>query len=799
MGGADTEISDATTTVALEMAWFAPMRDRARRVSPARAALGGVGPLRARRRPVRRSTRPSPGSSSCSARRAPTSPSHAGAVDARGAVAAAARPLVRRAHQPGQPHPRHVARPPTTCRRCSTRSASPCRGDGRRARRSPCRRGGPTAPRRSTSSRRSPATTATTASARSLPTSTLHGRLSVAPAAPAPAARRAARPRDHRGDAQPVPRPRHARAGRARRRRAAHHQPARGRGERAAHVAAARACCGPSPSTSRTAAPAWRCSRSATSTRRDPGELPDEYEALGVVLAGEEAPAAVAVWREIAAAMGVGARIDQGRVPAGLHPTRSATLVAGRDADRRRRRGGARTCSRRSGSPSASPCSSSTCARCSTASRSRRRGSRRAGTRRATSTWRSRWPTTCRPRSSTRRSARRAGGAARRPRAVRRRTAAPASADGRRSLAYRLRLQAPDRNLTDADVAEVRAARSRRRRPSSGPSCAADGTVPTSPRARRPAGAGACRAGCGSSCRCSCRRCCSGRSPSPCAGAATTTASRSPARPRSCRPSSARPTSCIGTVPPPATIADELGHEVRRGHRRASPTITDELDFAAAFDRLPDAEARLLGRTLGAIQAQLSPTEVGGAADGRRPGGRHRVRPGLARATVVAMDPDGTDRDRALAILPFSVQDLDRVRRPGRPVHQRRPRRAGRPRRRRAVGRRRRRARQLGRQRRQRPHPDATTPSSAPSSWTPTAPPPPTPADAARTVRRPTVSPESATRRRRSVDGWRTSPATCRPDGAVSWRRGRRGRRRARPGGRAGGAGRSATARRGRP
>ena len=62
-----------------------------------------------------------------------------------------------------------------------------------------------------------------------------------------------------------------------------------------------------------------------------PGELPDEYEALGVVLAGEEAPAAVAVWREIAAAMGVGARVDQSVVPAGLHPTRSATLVAGRD------------------------------------------------------------------------------------------------------------------------------------------------------------------------------------------------------------------------------------------------------------------------------------------------------------------------------------------------------------------------------------------------------------------------------------------------------------------------------------
>jgi phenylalanyl-tRNA synthetase beta chain len=61
------------------------------------------------------------------------------------------------------------------------------------------------------------------------------------------------------------------------------------------------------------------------------GELPDEYEALCVVLAGEEAPAAIAVWREIAAALGVGARIDQGRVPAGLHATRSATLQAGKD------------------------------------------------------------------------------------------------------------------------------------------------------------------------------------------------------------------------------------------------------------------------------------------------------------------------------------------------------------------------------------------------------------------------------------------------------------------------------------
>lgn len=61
------------------------------------------------------------------------------------------------------------------------------------------------------------------------------------------------------------------------------------------------------------------------------GQLPDEHEMLGVVLAGAEAPAAVAVWREIASALGIGARLDQTDVGPGLHPTRSASLLAGRD------------------------------------------------------------------------------------------------------------------------------------------------------------------------------------------------------------------------------------------------------------------------------------------------------------------------------------------------------------------------------------------------------------------------------------------------------------------------------------
>jgi len=62
-----------------------------------------------------------------------------------------------------------------------------------------------------------------------------------------------------------------------------------------------------------------------------PGALPDEFESLAVVLGGRDATAAMSIWRELVAAMGFGARVDQGQVPAGLHPTRSATLSVGRD------------------------------------------------------------------------------------------------------------------------------------------------------------------------------------------------------------------------------------------------------------------------------------------------------------------------------------------------------------------------------------------------------------------------------------------------------------------------------------
>lgn len=58
-------------------------------------------------------------------------------------------------------------------------------------------------------------------------------------------------------------------------------------------------------------------------------QLPDEREHLGVALAGAEAPAAVDVWRVLAEALGVADPDLRQEAVAGLHPTRSARLLSG--------------------------------------------------------------------------------------------------------------------------------------------------------------------------------------------------------------------------------------------------------------------------------------------------------------------------------------------------------------------------------------------------------------------------------------------------------------------------------------
>ena len=59
-------------------------------------------------------------------------------------------------------------------------------------------------------------------------------------------------------------------------------------------------------------------------------QLPDESEQLAIVVADADATTALQQWNAICDALSVGAQLDQSRVPAGLHPTRSATLARGK-------------------------------------------------------------------------------------------------------------------------------------------------------------------------------------------------------------------------------------------------------------------------------------------------------------------------------------------------------------------------------------------------------------------------------------------------------------------------------------
>jgi hypothetical protein len=130
MGGLDTEITDATTTVALEIAWFEPWGIMQTAAAP-RAAVGGVGAQRTRRRSVRHRHWRSPGSSSCCRRRVPTSSSMPAPTTPAATVAARRAPVVRRADQRRSTGARHRPHAPTTSRALLDPIGFTVSGDGR--------------------------------------------------------------------------------------------------------------------------------------------------------------------------------------------------------------------------------------------------------------------------------------------------------------------------------------------------------------------------------------------------------------------------------------------------------------------------------------------------------------------------------------------------------------------------------------------------------------------------------------------------------------------------------------------
>ena len=59
-------------------------------------------------------------------------------------------------------------------------------------------------------------------------------------------------------------------------------------------------------------------------------QLPDESEQLAILVAGGDVETSLMQWNAICDALSVGAQLDQSRVPAGLHATRSASLTRGK-------------------------------------------------------------------------------------------------------------------------------------------------------------------------------------------------------------------------------------------------------------------------------------------------------------------------------------------------------------------------------------------------------------------------------------------------------------------------------------
>jgi phenylalanyl-tRNA synthetase beta chain len=58
--------------------------------------------------------------------------------------------------------------------------------------------------------------------------------------------------------------------------------------------------------------------------------LPDEFESLCIMVAGEDASVAMDLWSQVSSALGVGAQLAQDQPPAGYHATRSAQLKRGK-------------------------------------------------------------------------------------------------------------------------------------------------------------------------------------------------------------------------------------------------------------------------------------------------------------------------------------------------------------------------------------------------------------------------------------------------------------------------------------
>jgi len=83
--------------------------------------------------------------------------------------------------------------------------------------------------------------------------------------------------------------------------------------------------------------------------------------------------------------------------------------------------------------------------------------------------------------------------------------------------------------------------------------------------------------------------------------------------------------------------------------------VNDDIEFVEQFDRLPDDEARLLGRSLGSIQRELSPSGIGGPRGGDDRGADTVFALELVWAAAQVLDPAADPTVQAFNVLPASV------------------------------------------------------------------------------------------------------------------------------------------------
>lgn len=117
-------------------------------------------------------------------------------------------------------------------------------------------------------------------------------------------------------------------------------------------------------------------------------------------------------------------------------------------------------------------------------------------------------------------------------------------------------------------------------------------------------------------------------------------------------------TTLLGADPGRDGRADALGERIGT-IGRALAEENDETAFVAEFDRFPPDEAKLIGRLLGSIQRELSPSSVGGPRAGDERAADTQFALQLVMAAAPELEPGADAETHARNVLPAVISSID--------------------------------------------------------------------------------------------------------------------------------------------